>query len=172
MRATERIDRLVRFVERWAAGFLLFITALTFVSVLLRYIFSAPIPDGYDVSRLMLGVAVFWGIAAAGYRDAHIQVDLVWSVAGRRGRWAIDLLAAGVSLAFLAAFAWMLVDKVLATIASGEQTFDLRLPIWPFYALASLGILLATALILGRLYRLAAHGAAERDEGGRTPGGA
>jgi len=37
---------------------------VVFVSVILRGVFRTAIPDWYDLSRLMLGVAIFWGIAA------------------------------------------------------------------------------------------------------------
>jgi TRAP-type C4-dicarboxylate transport system permease small subunit len=59
-----------------------------------------------------------------------------------------------ITLAFMALFAWMLKSKVMSVYASNEQTFDLRLPVWPFHALAALGIALATVLLLMRLIRL------------------
>ena len=66
----------------------------------------------------------------------------------------IDLFATIVLLVFLAAFAWMLVYKVDSGFRSGEATFDVRIPIWPFHALAALGIFLATVLIAIRLVRI------------------
>lgn len=38
--------------------------------------------------------------------------------------------------------------------ASHEQTFDLRLPVWPLYAIAALGVVLAALLLALRLSRL------------------
>ena len=47
---------------------------------LLRNFFSVSIPDSYDFGRLLLGILIFWGIAATSYRGTHITVDLVWAV--------------------------------------------------------------------------------------------
>ena len=152
------MERLVKVTvdvtERAAGIFLAAIVALTFVSIMLRAFFSMAIPDWFDLSRLMLGVAIFWGIATTSYRDEHIQVDFFWEWVGPRGKWLIDLFATIVLFAFMAAFAWMLIYKVDSGFRSGEATFDVRIPIWPFHMVAALGIFLATLLIAIRLVRL------------------
>ena len=53
---------------------------------MLRAFFSMAIPDWFDLSRLMLGIAIFWGIATTSYRDEHIQVDFLWEWVGPRGK--------------------------------------------------------------------------------------
>ena len=152
------MERLVKVTvdvtERAAGIFLAAIVALTFVSIMMRAFLNTAIPDWFDLSRLMLGVAIFWGIATTSYRDEHIQVDFFWEWVGPRGKWLIDLFATIVLLAFMAAFAWMLIYKVDSGFRSGEATFDVRIPIWPFHMVAALGIFLATLLIAIRLVRL------------------
>lgn len=148
-----------RFIDRveLIAGLLLGLVALlTFATVLLRWLFSFGLPDSFDFSRLLLGTAMFWGIALAGFHNRHIQVDGLWEMASRRWRRVIDIVATLITLGFMAVFAWMVKDKVLSTLNSHEQTFDLRLPVWPFHALAALGVLLAAMLLLLRLWRLLA----------------
>ncbi|WP_341913111.1 TRAP transporter small permease [Ferrovibrio terrae] len=140
------------------AGLLLgAIAVLTFTAVMLRWLFNYGLPDTFDFSRLLLGTAMFWGIAVAGYHNRHIQVDGFWEMAPAWGRRLIDIFATLVTLAFMALFAWMLESKVMSVYASNEQTFDLRLPVWPFHAVAALGIVLATLLLLLRLVRLIAN---------------
>jgi len=149
---------LANVIEIVAGLFLAFVTALTFISVILRYVFSAPIPDSFDIGRLLIGVVVFWGIAVAGYRDEHIRMDLLWSMLGDKGKRAIDLFATLCTLGAMAVFARMLGEKVVATYQTTSQTFDLRLEIWPFYAAAWLGILAATLLLAVRLWRVTCGG--------------
>lgn len=151
-------------MSRWlhrielVAGLLLgVITLLTFASVSLRALVGFQIPDAYDISRLMLAVTIFWGFATASYRDEHIQVDLVSNLLGPRGRRAVDVLASAVMLAVSIVFGWMLTTKVLATYRSSEQTFDLRLPVWPFHLMAALGIAFAVVLLAIRMVQLASQ---------------
>jgi TRAP-type C4-dicarboxylate transport system permease small subunit len=147
------IDRVIDVTERAAGIFLAAISALTFISVILR-VWSIAIPDWYDISRLMLGVTIFWGIASTCYRNEHIQVDILWEWLGPRGKRIVDLIATVVLFGFLAVFAYMLIFKVQSGYNSHESTFDTRMPVWPFHALAAFGIFLATVLTIVRLVRL------------------
>jgi TRAP-type transport system small permease protein len=140
-------DRLVAAVEWGAAMCLALITVMTFVSVIMRYLFVAPLPDDFDFSRLVLGIAILWGLAGAFYRGEHIQVDLVWTALPRWGRVGVDVLASLVSLVFLTVFAWMMFDRVAHTRAAHMTTVELGVPIWPFYGAAWLGIALAVLLV-------------------------
>ncbi len=40
------------------------------------------IPDSFDIGRMLLGILIFWGIAATSYRGGHITVDLIWANVG------------------------------------------------------------------------------------------
>jgi TRAP-type C4-dicarboxylate transport system permease small subunit len=152
-----RFSLVVTAIERIAAVFLAVITALTFVAVILRYIFSYALPDSYDIARLLLGVAIFWGIAAANYRDEHIGMDLVWSLVGPRGKRFLDISAGLVTLAVFLVFCWMFTVKLGDTLRSGETTFDVHLPLWAFYGLAWLGLCAGALLLALRVWRLIAH---------------
>ena len=137
--------------ERVAGLFLALVTALTFAAVVLRYGFSVGIPDAYDLSRNCLGIVTFWGIAMTGFRGEHITVDLVWGALPPSGRRVLDLLSSLFTLACMAVFAAAMGAKVLGTRASGETTYDLGLPIWPFYALAWAGLAVSVLLVILRL---------------------
>src|SRR5262249_56624525 len=78
-RKRNAMDRFIDGIELVAAFFVGIVAADIFISVLLRYFFAVQIPDAYDFGRLLLGILIFWGIAATSYRGTHITVDLVWS---------------------------------------------------------------------------------------------
>lgn len=143
------MQRLLSAIETVAAAFLLAIALLIASNVLLRNLASVQIPDWFDGSRLLLGVAVFWGIALATFRGSHICVDVLWEHLGSANRRRIDVLAGVLTLAFLVPLAWMVWVKVLGTGA--QATSDLRLPLVWFFALAATG---ATATVLLGLVRL------------------
>jgi TRAP-type C4-dicarboxylate transport system permease small subunit len=145
------MDRFVSYVERIAGIFLLAIAILTFGSVVLRYLFATQIPDWFDFSKLLQGIAIFWGIACVCYRNEHIMVDLVWEKSNDARRRMIDLLATSVLLIFLLLMTWMLGAKVLQSVQSTQATSDLRIPIGPFHVAAWLGVLAAAITTTMRL---------------------
>ena len=79
---TKFADRFIDSIELIAAFFVGVVAADMFISVLLRYFFNISIPDSYDFGRLLLGVLIFWGIAATSYRGTHITVDLLYANVG------------------------------------------------------------------------------------------
>lgn len=157
------LDRFIHVIEVTAAWFLAVVTALTFVSVILRYFFAWQIPDTYDFSRLLLATLIFWGMAGTGYRGEHITVDLIWGALGRGWQRALDVFATALTLFAMTAFAIMMGSKVLDTRAENVLTFDLRQPVWMYYALAWIGLVAAVLLLVIRLYRLLLHPLALED---------
>ena len=148
------MDRFIDSIEWVAAAFVGIVAANIFIAVLLRNLFSYSIPDSYDFGRLMLGILIFWGIAATSYRGTHITVDLVWSNVGPRYQRMIDVFATLVLLFVVTVQTYTLFDKVMTTRADNVLTFDLRLPTWPFFLIAWLGDVSAVLLIAIRTYRL------------------
>jgi len=150
-------DRVINAIEWTAAVFVGLVATDIFISVLLRKFFSTSIPDSYDFGRLLLGVLIFWGIGATSYRGTHITVDLLYANVGARYQRAIDVFATLVLLFVVAVQTFTLYDKVWTTRADNVLTFDLRLPTWPFFALAWIGDVSAVILIALRTYRLIFH---------------
>lgn len=148
------MDRFINGIELIAAFFVGIVAADIFVSVLLRYFFSVQIPDAYDFGRLLLGILIFWGIAATSYRGTHITVDLVWANVGPRWQRFIDVFATLVLLFVVSVQTYTLFDKVTGTYNDNVLTFDLRLPTWPFFAVAWAGDVSAVLLIAIRTWRL------------------
>jgi TRAP-type C4-dicarboxylate transport system permease small subunit len=148
------MDRFIDGIELLAASFIAIVAIDIFVSVLLRYFFNASIPDSYDFGKLLLGILIFWGIAATSYRGTHITVDLLWTAAGPRGKRAIDVFATLVLLFVVSVQTAMLFDKVRLTRADNVLTYDLRIPTWPFALVAWLGDVSAVLLIAVRTWRL------------------
>jgi TRAP-type C4-dicarboxylate transport system permease small subunit len=146
------MKRLVAATETVAAVFLLLIALLTALNVLMRDVFAWQIPDWFDGTKLLMAIALFWGIAVATYHAGHIAVDIVWEHLQQRGRRLLDTIAGIITLAFLAPMAWMVFTKVLA---SGTQaTTDLRLPLMWFTTVAACGGVAGAVLALARVVEL------------------
>ena len=151
------MDRFIDTIEWIAAGFVGIVAANIFVAVLLRNLFNYSIPDSFDIGRLLLGILIFWGIAATSYRGTHITVDLIWGNVGPKYQRLIDVFATLVLLFVVTVQTWTLFDKVRGTYNDNVTTFDMHLPTWPFFAVAWAGDVSAVLLIAIRTYRLIFH---------------
>ena len=151
------MDRFIDTIEWVAAGFVGIVAANIFIAVLLRNIFSYSIPDSFDIGRLMLGILIFWGIAATSYRGGHITVDLIWANVGPKYQRMIDVFATLVLLFVVSVQTWTLFDKVRGTYNDNVLTFDMHMPTWPFFAVAWAGDVSAVLLIAIRTWRLIFH---------------
>ena len=151
------MDRFIDTIEWIAAAFVGIVAANIFVAVLLRNLFNYSIPDSFDIGRLLLGILIFWGIAATSYRGTHITVDLVWGNVGPTYQRIIDVFATLVLLFVVTVQTWTLFDKVRGTYNDNVATFDLHMPTWPFFAVAWAGDVSAVLLIAIRTYRLVFH---------------
>ena len=147
-------DRFIDGIEWIAAVFVGLVALNIFVNVLLRKFFDTTLPDHFDVGRMLLGILIFWGIAATSYRGGHITVDLVWSAVGPRAKRAMDVFATLVLLFVVLVQTIMLFDKVVQTYVDNVLTYDLNMPTWPFYAVAWTGDVVAVILIALRTWRL------------------
>src|SRR5476651_536622 len=148
------MDRFIDSIE-WIAAFFVGVVALnTFTAIVLRKFFAVTIPDYYNVGQFLLGILIFWGIAATSYRGTHITVDLVWANATPKYQRWIDVFATLVLLFVVSVQTYTLFDKVRGTYYDHVLTFDLRWPTWPFFAVAWAGDVSAVLLITVRTYRL------------------
>src|ERR1700716_4198726 len=151
------MDRFIDSIE-WVAAFFVGVVALnTFTAVFMRKFFAVTIPDYYNFGQFLLGILIFWGIAATSYRGTHITVDLVWANAPPKYQRWIDVFATLVLLFVVTVQTYTLFDKVASTRAEHVLTFELHLPVWPFFAVAWAGDVSAVLLIAIRPYRLIFH---------------
>ena len=146
--------RLITLMEQAGAVALMAIVFLMATTTITRYFFNWPLPDVDALSRMLLAVVVFWGLAAACLYREHIQLDLLTAMLPIRIRrvvlWISDLLLAGALLMA----AWMTARRIGDLYASGEKTYDLGVVLWPFYLLAYLGLVAAAVVAVTNLLGL------------------
>lgn len=92
----------VRPVLDATAILLLAIVAITFLQVLLRYVFGNPLSWGEELSRYIFVWITFLGAAVAFARDTHIRVDALVNAIGLRRRRRIELFRRAVELVAVA----------------------------------------------------------------------
>ena len=156
--AKRPVGRVVLWVERVAGITLGLVTLLIVASAIGRYGYAQPIPDAFDLSRLVLGVAIAWGMASVAWHGTHIKVDMLAQALGpKASRW-MNAFAWAVLLAFTAAMVWKIGERVQAAIGGGDTTMDMRLPLWPFFLAIWLGLVAAVVTTGMRLWRIVRDG--------------
>ncbi len=145
------LERIAHGIELVAGVIMGLVTLLVVASAVGRYLFAYPLPDAFDMSRLLLGAAIMWGFASVGYRGSHIKVDIVAEMMPRVQRRWIDAFAWAVLLIFTVLLTWKMFGRVSSAAGSGEATMDLRLPAWPMMTLIWLGVVVSLPAILARL---------------------
>lgn len=154
MPTSTRTQQIILLVERISAIMFGVATLIVFVSAIGRYMFATPIPDAFDISRLMLAVAIIWGFASLGYRCSHIKVDILAHWLRPSQRRITDFIAWSLLLIFTTLMCWKIAEKAYSNFPNGEVTMDLRIPHWPFLAVIVLGLLMAIITTIIRLLRI------------------
>lgn len=152
------VERGILVIERVAGVMLGVATLLIVLSAVGRYGFARPLPDAFDLSRLILGIAIAWGFASLGYHGSHIKVDLLAHGLPLVLRRVMNAFAWAVLLGFTVLLCWKIGERVQSAVAGGDVTMDLRLPHWVFFLAIWLGMLAALFTTGLRLWLIAARG--------------
>ena len=153
-----------RLIEWWAllGGFVLLgIALLTAWSTATGFIFGKPLPGDFELTQILVAVAVFSFLPYCQLTDANVTADLFTAGAGPRTVAALRLLAAVLALGISVLLTWRTWAGMLDYRQFVETTTILKIPIWTAYvpALVSLVLLvLACAIILVKTARALMRG--------------
>jgi TRAP-type C4-dicarboxylate transport system permease small subunit len=143
------IERLTGWVAILGGLLAMVVAILVTTSVVLRWLFNAPIDGDFEYVKMATAVAVFAYLPYTQARRGNIMVD---TFTGRLPERARNFLDAFWDLAYAALIAFMgycLVIGTLDFIKSGETTMQRQIVLWPSIALATaLCILLAVTCLV------------------------
>jgi C4-dicarboxylate transporter DctQ subunit len=126
--------------------------SLTFLQVVLRYIFNSPLTWVEEVGRYLFIWITFLGAAVAFARDTHIRVDAVIGLFGKKVARGGDLLR---RLVEAAAMAMLLYSGILVAWKHRNASFY-TMPDMPqviFYLAVPVGSALALLYVLRNILR-------------------
>ncbi|GGF07196.1 TRAP transporter small permease [Stappia taiwanensis] len=140
---------------RLAASLLLLaMMIVTFVDVVGRYVFNAPLAGAYELTEVLLALVVFIGLPIVTFRREHVTVDLVTSRLPSVLRRGLAVLAGVVMLLVLAVLAWRLGLLAVDFTDYGDTTVNLKIPLGPVAAvMAVLAAMSALAALLALFRR-------------------
>jgi C4-dicarboxylate transporter DctQ subunit len=146
------VQRVLKAADRLEQAFMVvalaFMTVLTVVQVVLRYVFATGLVWSLEATTYAFAWLVLIGMSYGVRTEAHIAVDLVTSRLGPRAAraFAVAALAAGLAYCALMAYGSVLfVDRLLTL---GTDARDIPLPRWLLTGIMPLAfVLLALRLV-------------------------
>ncbi len=125
---------------------LLVLAILTTLDVVLRWGFSNPINGVNDVSSVVMAVVIAACIPLNLANKQSISVDVLGSALGRRSRLILEAFASLCTTAFIVMMAWQFIPFAADLYDTGQRTWVLAWPVWPWWWFATGSICLAAVV--------------------------
>jgi TRAP-type C4-dicarboxylate transport system permease small subunit len=147
-RSSSGIEQLTGAVAMLGGLLAIAVALLATASVLMRWIFNAPIDGDFEYVKMATAVAVFAYLPYTQARHSNIMVDTFTSWLPARACRILDAFWDLVYAAFIGYLTYCLIFGTLAAIQSGETTMQRQILLWPSIALSTAlcGLLSITAL--------------------------
>ncbi|GAA3855083.1 TRAP transporter small permease [Celeribacter arenosi] len=125
---------------------LIVLMGITVVSVFWRYALRDPIFGVGDLSSMTLAVVVSAGVAYGAVYGAHITVNIIAAILGRKLTRLTDVVVRGFGGSICAYAAYALAKKGSCGLSCGLTTENLVIPKMPFYFMLSAAMAVVAAL--------------------------
>jgi len=145
------LDRL----EEWLVmSMLAAMTGLTFVQVVLRYVFNTGLTWALELTSVLFAVMIFFGISYGVRVGAHIGVDALVRLMKPNVRRIVSIFVVLACIAYAGIVivgAWEYVSKMKMI---GVELEDMPIPVWVVRSILPLGYALLTFRLLQVLWNL------------------
>ncbi len=129
-----------------AVAGLLLLAMVTSLDVLLRYVFASTIRGLADVTALAAAVLLAACLPHLVVRRGNIMIDFLGRLLGGRAHRGLNIFGAFVSFLFFAVMAWQCTLFALDMKSTHEAMPILRWPVWPWWSMVAL-FMVVTALV-------------------------
>lgn len=121
----------------------------TVADVILRYGIGRPIHGAYDIVECMLVLFVFHGLAAVFLDRAHIVIDLVDHLVGRRAQRGLLRFGDIAAVLALMLILWAMIEPAVQAYDYGDRKLELGLKVWIVWMFALTGVAGAIVCAVG-----------------------
>lgn len=130
LQAKNLLSFIIKGLEIFSSVILAFMALLTFIDVICRYFFTAPIFGASEMIQALLALVIFSGLGIANAHDDHIVVELfdekIKKLSPRLYQFIIQL----ASITGMGLIAWVLFNQTLRAIKVNSRTVVLELPLY------------------------------------------
>jgi TRAP-type C4-dicarboxylate transport system permease small subunit len=141
------LDIVCRILSWIGGAFLLLMAGLTIFNILIRIRFSS-VPGIIELVSYLFVIVVFFGIAYAGLKGDHVDVDLLVSRFPKRIQAIIACLMGLLSLGIWTLIAWQGAVYGLLQFKMGEYSPALNMQLMPFRAVMVFGCIILCLVLL------------------------
>jgi TRAP-type C4-dicarboxylate transport system permease small subunit len=156
------LPRILAVLEIFSAVLLFVMMMLTFVDVIGRYVFTAPIFGAAEMVQFLLAMTIFGGLSLVNAHDDHISVELFEPMLDRWIPRTRRILIQLFSVVVMTVIAWQLIQFALEAHQLGQITVVLE---WPLVivagAVAALSVISLLVQLLGLMLPEEPHGTAD-----------
>jgi C4-dicarboxylate transporter DctQ subunit len=125
--------------------FLVFLTVVTVIDVIARYVFNASFLDAMTISSYLLAVINALALPGLTLGKGHVQVDLIYARLPEGLRRGLDAFSSLLACILFSLMAWFAFGKAAHSLRRGIYRGWMKLPEYPAKYLFAFGCLL-TAL--------------------------
>lgn len=120
---------IIKGLELLTSVFLVIMMVITFVDVLGRYIFNAPIFGANEMISSLLALVIFAGLGIANARDDHIVVELLDHRVRRLSPKVYEIVIQSFSVFVMVLIAFVLFELALEAYHQNTLTYVLEIPL-------------------------------------------
>lgn len=130
-------------LEEWiVASMLALMTALTFVQVVMRYVFNSGLSWALELTTVFFAFMIFVGISYGVRVGSHIGVDALVKLLGHNARRTVSVVAVLLSLLYVGLVLTGASTYVLKMKDAGIEFEDMPIERWQVLAIMPIGYLL------------------------------
>lgn len=130
-------------LEEWIIGLMLAaMTGLTFLQVVMRYVFNSGFSWALELTTVFFAFMIFVGISYGVRVGSHIGVDALVKMMGHTARRNVSILAVLLSLLYVGFVLTGSMTYVLKMKEAGIEFEDMSIERWQVLAVMPLGYLL------------------------------
>ena len=133
---------------------LVVMTALTFVNVVARYVFSASLSFSEEITTYLFVLLSLLGSAIAAKRGAHLGLTIISDRVGPKAGRVLGIISMAFATAFSALICYFGFFMALNQFNKGQLTAGTQLPEWIFGSFVPIGALFVTIRFGENLVRL------------------
>ena len=132
-----RIVRWTRAIAALGCAALRVVSLGTMLDVLLRWIANSPIKGLHDINGLAIAIVIAACFPLVVAERRNISIRFFGEALGARASRWLEALGSAALLAFVAAIGWQLAAYTMGMAESGRTTWHLRIPVTPYWAVAT-----------------------------------